>query len=382
MGDAMNAYVHSLKRNRLTLALLVVLVLVVSFWTVPGLGQRAVRSNDAAPRSVERRSALPQDEQATIDLFERSRGSVAYITTQARVVDMWTRNMFEIPRGTGSGFAWDERGHIVTNFHVLAGAAGATVRLSDGRDVPASLVGVSADHDLAVIKINVSKPPPPLPIGSSHDLRVGQKTFAIGNPFGLDWTLTTGIVSALDRSLPARDGRLIEHLIQTDAAINPGNSGGPLLDSAGRLIGVNTAIFSPSGASAGVGFAVPVDTVNRVVPQLIARGKYSRPALGIEVDEDVNRVLTERLGQDGVAVLRVRPRSAAATAGLQGIRTLSDGTITPGDVIVAVDGRSVDSVARLLSRLDDYVVGETVRLRVVRGNQEREVAVRLEAETQ
>ena len=377
----MNSHAYSPKRYKLTLALLVVLVLVSGFWTVPGLSQRAARS-DAAPRPVERRSALPQDEQETIDLFERSRGSVAYITTQARVVDMWTRNMFEIPRGTGSGFAWDERGHIVTNFHVVAGAAGATVRLSDGRDVPASLVGVSPDHDLAVIRIDVSKPPPPLPIGSSHDLRVGQKTFAIGNPFGLDWTLTTGIVSALDRSLPARDGRLIEHLIQTDAAINPGNSGGPLLDSAGRLIGVNTAIFSPSGASAGVGFAVPVDTVNRVVPQLIARGKYSRPALGIEVDEDVNRVLTERLGQEGVAVLRVRPGSAAAAAGLEGIRTLSDGTITPGDVILAVDGRSVDSVARLLSRLDDYAVGETVRLRVMRGNREREVAVRLQAETQ
>ena len=377
----MNSYAYSPRRYKLTLALLVVLVLVIGFWTVPGLSQRAARS-DAAPRPVERRSALPQDEQATIDLFERSRGSVAYITTQARVVDMWTRNMFEIPRGTGSGFAWDERGHIVTNFHVVAGAAGATVRLSDGRDVPASLVGVSPDHDLAVIRINVSKPPPPLPIGSSHDLRVGQKTFAIGNPFGLDWTLTTGIVSALDRSLPARDGGLIEHLIQTDAAINPGNSGGPLLDSAGRLIGVNTAIFSPSGASAGVGFAVPVDTVNRVVPQLIARGKYSRPALGIEVDEDVNRVLTERLRQEGVAVLRVRPGSAAAAAGLEGIRTLSDGTITPGDVILAVDGRSVDSVARLLSRLDDYAVGETVRLRVMRGNRDREVAVRLQAETQ
>ena len=377
----MSSYGYSLRRNKLTLALLVVLVLVVAFWTVPGLGQRAVRS-DSSPRLVERRSALPQDEQATIDLFERSRGSVAYITTQARFVDMWTRNMFEIPRGTGSGFAWDERGHIVTNFHVVAGAAGATVRLSDGRDVPASLVGVSRDHDLAVIRINVSKPPPPLPIGSSHDLRVGQKTFAIGNPFGLDWTLTTGIVSALDRSLPARDGGLIEHLIQTDAAINPGNSGGPLLDSAGRLIGVNTAIFSPSGASAGVGFAVPVDTVNRVVPQLIARGKYSRPALGIEVDEDVNRVLTERLRQEGVAVLRVRPGSAAAAAGLEGIRTLSDGTITPGDVILAVDGRSVDSVARLLSRLDDYAVGETVRIRVMRSNREREVAVRLQAETQ
>jgi S1-C subfamily serine protease len=372
---------YSPRRSRLTWALVVVVLLVVAFWTLPGAGQRGDRS-DATPRAVDRRSPLPGDEQATIELFERSRGSVTYITTQARVVDPWTRNMFDIPRGTGSGFAWDERGHIVTNFHVVAGAAGARVRLSDGRDVAASLVGVSPDHDLAVIKIDVPKPPPPLPIGSSHDLRVGQKTFAIGNPFGLDWTLTTGIVSALDRSLPARDGRLIEHLIQTDAAINPGNSGGPLLDSAGRLIGVNTVIFSPSGASAGVGFAVPVDTVNRVVPQLIARGKYSRPSLGIEVDEDVNRVLMESLSKEGVAVLRVGSGSAAAAAGLEGIRTLSDGTIRPGDVIVGVDGRSIDSVARLLSRLDDYAVGDTIRLKVIRGNQEREVAVRLQAGTQ
>ncbi len=262
---------HLLQRNRLTSVLVVVVVLILAFWTLPGVGQRGGRS-DATARNVDRRTPLPTHEQATIELFERSRGSVAYITTQARVLDPWTRNMFDIPRGTGSGFAWDERGHIVTNFHVVAGAAGATVRLSDGRDVAASLVGVSPDHDLAVIRVDVPKPPPPLPIGTSQDLRVGQKTFAIGNPFGLDWTLTTGIVSALDRSLPARDGRLIEHLIQTDAAINPGNSGGPLLDSAGRLIGVNTAIFSPSGASAGVGFAVPVDTVNASCPSSLPVG--------------------------------------------------------------------------------------------------------------
>jgi S1-C subfamily serine protease len=370
----------SAHRSRLTLGFLI-LVFIVAFWTLPGVSQRATGS-ERAPRPVQGRSALPADEQATIDLFERSRSSVAYITTQARVVDLWTRNMFDIPRGTGSGFAWDERGHIVTNFHVVSGAAGARVRLSDGRDVPASLVGVSPDHDLAVIKVDVPKLPPPLPIGTSHDLRVGQKTFAIGNPFGLDWTLTTGIVSALDRSLPARDGSLIEHLIQTDAAINPGNSGGPLLDSAGRLIGVNTAIFSPSGASAGVGFAIPVDTVNRVVPQLIARGKYSRPGLGVEVDEDVNRVLMERVGREGVAVLRVTPGSAAAAAGLQPVRVLADGTITAGDVIVAVNGRSIDSVARLLSRLDDYAVGDTVRLTVLRGNSKREVSVKLQAGTQ
>jgi len=372
---------YASRRHGSTWALVAVVLLVVAYWTLPGSGQRSARS-DATPRPVDRRSPIPADEQATIELFDRSRGSVAYITTQARVVDPWTRNMLDIPRGTGSGFAWDERGHIVTNYHVVAGAAGARVRLSDGRTVAASLVGVSPDHDLAVIKVDVPRPPPPLPIGSSHDLRVGQKTFAIGNPFGLDWTLTTGIVSALDRSLPASEGRLVEHLIQTDAAINPGNSGGPLLDSAGRLIGVNTAIFSPSGASAGVGFAVPVDTVNRVVPQLIARGKYSRPAFGIDVDEDVNRVLMESLGREGVAVLRVRPGSAAAAAGLEGIRTLSDGTIRPGDVIVGVEGHPVESVARLLSRLDDYAVGDTIRLKVMRGRQEREVAVRLQAGTQ
>ena len=216
------------------------------------------------------------------------------------------------------------------------------VRFSDGRDVDASLVGVSPAHDLAVLKVTLDRMPPPLPLG--HDLRVGQTTFAIGNPFGLDFTLTTGIVSALDRALPAEDGRsLIEHLIQTDAAINPGNSGGPLLDSAGRLIGVNTAIFSPSGASSGVGFAIPADTVNRVVPQLIARGRYIRAGLG------------------------VRPQS--------------DGSVLAADVIVAVDGQPVDSVPRLTSRIDDHEVGDTVTLTVLRDDARRDVRVRLQAET-
>lgn len=372
---------HLSLRRSLAWALVAVLAGIIVMWTIPANGQRGSRPQ-AAPRPVERRPPLDDDEQTVIDLFERSRGSVVYITTQARVVDTWTRNMFDVPRGSGSGFAWDENGHIVTNFHVVSGASGASVRLSDGRDVEASLVGVSPAHDLAVIRVNVSRPPEPLSVGSSGDLRVGQKTFAIGNPFGLDWTLTTGVISALDRSLPSRDGSLIEHLIQTDAAINPGNSGGPLLDSAGRLIGVNTAIFSPSGASAGVGFAVPVDTVNRVVPQLIGLGKYSRPGLGIEVDEDLNRLITERLGTEGVAVLRVNPESPAARAGLQGVRTQANGTVLPGDVIVAVNGREVDSVARLLSRLDDYAVGDAVRLTVVRGGQRRDVTVRLQAGVQ
>ena len=229
---------------------------------------------DPAPREVSARGELCDEEQRSIELFENNKNSVVYIATAEAVMDVWTRNAYSIPRGAGSGFVWDEWGHIVTNHHVIAGASEAHVRLSDGRDYPASLVGSSPEHDLAVLKINVPfKPPRPIAIGESKTLRVGQKVFAIGNPFGLDWSLTTGIVSALDRSIGERRGRLIGNLIQTDAAINPGNSGGPLLDSAGRLIGVNTAIYSPSGAYAGVGFAIPVDTVNRVVPQIISQSR-------------------------------------------------------------------------------------------------------------
>ena len=359
-------------------ALVALLVIAAAILIWRGIVPRAVAQ--VVPREVAPRGTLLAGEQSTIALFEGSRGAVVHITTQTRVMDVWTRNVFSVPRGTGSGFSWDDRGHLVTNYHVVAGAAAARVQLADGREADASLVGASAAHDLAVLKIDVANPPAPLPLGSSHDLKVGQTTYAIGNPFGLDWTLTTGIISALDRALPSEDGRsLIEHLIQTDAAINPGNSGGPLLDSAGRLIGVNTAIFSPSGASAGVGFAVPVDTVNRVVPQLIANGKYVRPALGIEVDDRLNQLITRRLGVKGVAVLRVTPGSPAAAAGLQGVRTQADGAIVPGDVIVAVDGTPVESVARLLGRFDDHRIGDTVRLEVLRDGETREVSVTLQS---
>jgi S1-C subfamily serine protease len=345
-------------------------------------GGQGVSSSRTAGRFVTPRGPLLATEQATIDVFEKARASVTYIATQSRVVDAWSRNVFSVPRGTGSGFMWDGDGHIVTNYHVLAGAASARVRFSDGRDVAASLVGVSPAHDLAVLKVALDRMPPPLPLGTSYDLRVGQTTFAIGNPFGLDFTLTTGIVSALDRALPAEDGRsLIEHLIQTDAAINPGNSGGPLLDSAGRLIGVNTAIFSPSGASSGVGFAIPADTVNRVVPQLIERGRYIRASLGVQVDDQLNRLITQRLGVTGVVILRAPVGSAAEIAGLRGVRPQSDGSVLAGDVIVAVDGQAVDSVARLTSRLDDHEVGDTVILTVMRDDARRDVRVRLQAET-
>jgi S1-C subfamily serine protease len=295
------------------------------------------------------------------------------------VRDIWTRNVFTVPRGTGSGFIWDDAGHVVTNYHVIAGASEAIVRLADGRDYKAGLVGASPAHDIAVLKIGVGfKRPPPVPVGSSKDLKVGQKVFAIGNPFGLDWSLTTGIVSALDRSLSEENGTTIEHLIQTDAAINPGNSGGPLLDSAGRLIGINTAIYSPSGASAGIGFAVPVDTVNRVVPELIRTGRYIRPALGIDADEELNRRLTGFLKVEGVVILRVQPGSAAAAAGLKGAALTSDGGIVPGDIIVAVEGKPLDSLSKLVARLDDFKVGDTVKVTVLRNGKKVEVPVTLQ----
>ncbi len=334
---------------------------------------------EAAERTVTPRGDLAADEKATIELFEKSRASVVYITTSQLVRDAWTRNVFSVPRGTGSGFIWDDAGHVVTNFHVIQGASEATVKLADGRDYQAALVGVSPAHDIAVLKIGVGfQRPPAVPVGTSADLKVGQKVFAIGNPFGLDWTLTSGIVSALDRSLPGESGGVtIEHLIQTDAAINPGNSGGPLLDSAGRLIGINTAIYSPSGASAGIGFAVPVDTVMRVVPQLIKTGKYIRPALGIEVDEQLNQHLLALAGSKGVFVLRVAPGSAAQKAGLNGVTVGPEG-IVPGDRITGIDDVPVDDVAKLLARLDDRKVGDVVVLSVERAGKLREVRVELQ----
>lgn len=329
-------------------------------------------------RIVTARGDLAADEISTIELFEKSRDSVVFISTATLVRDLWTRDVFSLPRGTGSGFIWDDAGHVVTNYHVIENASGATVKLADGRDYKAALVGASPAHDIAVLRIGVGfKRPPPVPIGTSHDLKVGQKVFAIGNPFGLDWTLTNGIVSALDRTLAGNGGSAIEHLIQTDAAINPGNSGGPLLDSAGRLIGINTAIYSPSGASAGIGFAVPVDTVMRVVPQLIRKGKYLRPALGIDVDQQINERLTAIAGIRGVVVLRIHAGSAAEKAGLKGV-TLTQQDMKLGDIIVAVGNKGVDSVPKLLARLDEHQVGDVVQITVVRQGEKREISVILQ----
>jgi S1-C subfamily serine protease len=330
------------------------------------------------PRTVTARGDLAADEKSTIELFEKSRGSVVFISTAALVRDIWTRNVFAVPRGTGSGFIWDDAGHVITNYHVIENASGAIVKLADGRDYKAILVGASPAHDIAVLRIVVGlKRPRPVPVGTSHDLKVGQKVFAIGNPFGLDWSLTNGIVSALDRSLPSNVGPPIEHLIQTDAAINPGNSGGPLLDSAGRLIGINTAIYSPSGASAGIGFAVPVDTVIRLVPQLIKTGKYIRPSLGIETNELINERVKAATGSKGVVVLSVESGSAAEKAGLKGATASSQG-VSLGDIITAVDGKDVYSVQKLLAHLDDHKVGDAIQLTVMRQGEKRNLSVTLQ----
>ena len=332
---------------------------------------------DAAPRPTTPRGGLTAEEQQNIDIFEKWKASVVYIATTERVMDFWTRNVTSVPRGTGSGFIWDTAGHVVTNVHVISGAASANVKLADGRDYEATLVGASLAHDIAVLQIRVPKDQPlPVAVGTSHDLRVGQKVFAIGNPFGLDWTLTTGIVSALDRSIEGENGAEIRHLVQTDAAINPGNSGGPLLDSAGRLIGMNTAIYSPSGASAGVGFAVPVDTVNRVVPLLIQNGHYEPPSLGIEVDDLLSRAVARELGVAGVAVMRASKTGATQ---LRGARLGARNTIIPGDVILAVDGKEVSTAAQLAATLDDYKVGDRVTLTVWREGKKIQIAAVLQS---
>jgi S1-C subfamily serine protease len=320
---------------------------------------------------------LSSAERATIELFDNVSHSVVCITSIARGRDFFSLKPLEIPQGAGSGFIWDDQGHVVTNYHVIRNGQTFEVTLSDQSVWRAAVVGADPDHDLAVLRIPT---PPgklrPIPLGTSADLQVGQTVFAIGNPFGLDQTLTTGVVSALGRTFTAMTGREIEGVIQTDAAINPGNSGGPLLDSASRLIGVNTRIYTTSGSSAGIGFAVPVDTVNRVVPQLIAHGRVIRPHLGIRmVDDSVAR----RLRVEGVIVLTVVQGSGADLAGLQGIQQTPGGDIVLGDVIKRIDDRVIADSEDLLDELEEHKVGDVVEVAVERGEELRVFKVRLQA---
>ncbi|MCG6941585.1 MAG: trypsin-like peptidase domain-containing protein [Thiohalocapsa sp.] len=354
------------------------ILFIVSLALKPWL-EDAFVSMQAEPRAVTARGELASEEQSTIEIFREASPSVAYISTTAPLLSPWTRNLTEVRRGTGSGVVWDHDGHIVTNWHVIEEARTARVGLADGRIYNAQFVGASAEHDLAVLRIGASAAGlRPALIGTSKDLQVGQKVLAIGNPFGFDYSLTTGVVSALDRTIASDEaGGEIRGLIQTDAAINPGNSGGPLLDSAGRLIGINTAIFSPSGSFSGIGFAVPVDVVNRVVPQLIAHGEYVRPRIGFYGDDEISRPVLDELGVEGVLVLRVDPQSPAARAGLQGAHVTGAGEIIPGDIVQQVDGKPVTSMTELIDRLEGYEVGDKVVLHVLRNGTQASLEVTL-----
>jgi len=328
-----------------------------------------------ALRGVTARGALPADEVSTIKLFESAQASVVYITSLSVERDFISMNVFEIPQGAGSGFIWDASGYIVTNFHLIQNAQAAKVTLSDQSMHQASLVGAEPDKDIAVLKINTDGLRlTPIPIGTSKDLRVGQRVYAIGNPFGFDHTLTTGIISGLGREIKSVTERPIQGVIQTDAAINPGNSGGPLLDSAGRLIGMNTAIVSPSGAYSGIGFAVPVDTINRIVPQLIRSGRVKKPGLGIRVIEND---LARRHGIVGAIVADVLPGSPAEKNGLEGVHRAQNGAIELGDVITAIDDQIVEDGNDLLRALDEKSPGDRVKLQINRRGQSRELNVQL-----
>jgi S1-C subfamily serine protease len=354
------------------LAVLAIL-LVKQSW----LGSASLNDPRAVPRSIAARGELSTGEKSTIALFREASPSVVHITTIAVQRDLFTLNLYQIPEGTGSGFIWDNSGNIITNFHVIQNADAAQVTLADQSNWKARRVGAAPDKDLAVLRIDApANKLRAIPVGTSKDLQVGQSVFAIGNPFGLDQSLTTGVISALGREIESVTRRPIQGVIQTDAAINPGNSGGPLLDSAGRLIGVNTAIYSPSGASAGIGFAIPVDTVNRIVPELIRSGKVTRPGMGIQVAEDQ---IAERLGVTGVLVVEVTQGSAAARAGLRPTRREASGRMRLGDVITAIDGKKVESSNELFLLLEKFKVGDSINVTLLREGKAVQAKVILEA---
>ncbi|HEY9104710.1 S1C family serine protease [Chitinimonas sp.] len=342
-------------------------LVVLSLFALTSWSLRAAESErvEAKPRAVTPRGELAADERNNIDVFKLASASVVHITTLQREGGFFSLDVREVPSGSGTGFVWDKDGDIVTNYHVIRDGEAARVTLADQSTYKAILVGAFPDRDLAVLRIKApAEKLRPIVLGRSADLQVGQKVYAIGNPFGLDQTLTTGIVSALGREIESVTRRPIRGVIQTDAAINPGNSGGPLLDSSGRLIGVNTMIYSPSGASAGIGFAIPVDEVNRVVPRLIRDGGYLRPSLGISAaPPEFNRALGL---PPGVAVIGAVRGGPANKAGVRPFMRDGLGNIVLGDVIVAVNGKTIGSYDQLLEVLESFKVGEAVNLRVWR----------------
>jgi S1-C subfamily serine protease len=341
------------------------------------VGSASLNDPRAAPRAVTARGELSGDEKSTIALFRQASPAVVNITAIGVQRDFFTLNLYQIPQGTGSGFVWDSHGNVITNFHVIQNADAAQVTLADQSNWKARVVGVAPDKDLAVLRIDAPAIKlQPIPIGTSKDLQVGQSVFAIGNPFGLDQTLTTGVISALNREIESVTRRPIQGVIQSDAAINPGNSGGPLLNSAGRLIGVNTAIYSPSGASAGIGFAIPVDTVNRIVPELIRSGKVTRPGMGVQIADEQ---IAQRLGVAGVLVVDVARGSAASKAGIQPTRRDADGRLRLGDIITTVDGKKVATPNDLFLLLEKYKIGDVVTLSMLRDGKTVQAKISLEA---
>ncbi len=323
---------------------------------------------DTAPRTVTPRANLTEAEQSIIALFEQVSPSVVQVVGRQRASAVSDEDAEGLQ--TGTGFVWDAAGNIVTNNHVVNGTSELVVRLSSGDTIAADIVGAAPNYDLAVIRLrNVNAIPPPVAIGSSADLKVGQFAFAIGNPFGLDQSLTFGVISALHRRLPTSSGHEIGNVIQTDAAVNPGNSGGPLLNSSGRVVGVNTAIISPSGSNAGIGFAIPVDVVNRVVPELIRNGRVPTPGIGIVA---VSEQAATRLGVKGIPILRTLPNSPAARAGLRGVDANRN---TLGDIIVSVNDKPVQRLSDLTEELDGVGVGHDVKLGIRRGDRTETVTV-------
>ena len=336
-------------------------------------GSEGSFSNSAA--LADAANLLP-DERNTVEVFQDEAPAVVFITNSAVRMDFFSMQATEVPQGSGSGFIWDKKGHIVTNYHVIADANSLSVTLSDGSSFPAQIVGAEPNKDVAVLKIKAPESKlKAVRIGASDKLIVGQKVLAIGNPFGLDQTLTVGIVSALGRQILSPSDRKINDVIQTDAAINPGNSGGPLLDSQGRLIGVNTAIVSPSGAYAGIGFAVPVNIVKSIVPLLIEHGKVVRVGLGVSILPDN---FAARLGIEGVIIGEVPTGSEAERGGLKGVERNEEGELILGDVIIGIDNQKVKSVDDLASTLEKNKVGDVVNVKILRNEKEMTLKVKLQ----
>lgn len=322
------------------------------------------------------RSDLGPDERNNIAIYRRTSPSVVSVANKALVrAGFFSFQVFEVPQGAGSGFVWDRKGHIISNYHVIHEADALSVTFPDGKSYDARVVGAAPDYDLAVLRIEAPTAQlQPVTPGVSRVLQVGQTVLAIGNPYGLDASLSVGIISALGRSITSMTEGRIHDVIQTDAAINPGNSGGPLLDSSGRLIGINTAILSPSGAYAGIGFAVPVDTISRVVPQLIEHGRLIHASLGVQwLSDDI----AQQVGVRGAVILIAPPGSPAARAGIEGISRTRRGDLSLGDVVVGIDTVPVTNLDDLRTQLERRQPGTTVRLQVERAGKSRAVNVRL-----